>query len=291
MSHHISDEQRDAARSDGHIVAKVAAELGTGDPAAADCQPVGGHLQRRQQALLKDAGFSKFLLEPLDVPSVLAAAPAQLETAIHQRLQHFTIKRFLNEIKGSSTNGANELLIEVVEAAGHHDDVDPGMIGLQPGHQLESVEFGHADVKKSDVRLELRGERDGLPGRLTPGHSVQATQHAFYCADHPWFVVHDENTGSVLHTAARAAGTGTHGTVTRIRVPLCCSLCRLMVPPTSQRIDRQMDNPRPLPLILVVKNGSKTLLTFSGAMPQPVSATAMDKRSDSGSIRTVTVSP
>ena len=40
------------------------------------------------------------------------------------------------------------------------------------------------------------------------------------------------------------------------RVPVPGSLCIAMVPSTSQRIERQIDRPRPLPCGLVVKNGS-----------------------------------
>ena len=94
----------------------------------------------------------------------------------------------------------------------------------------------------------------------------------------PNLVVDDQDARRPLHGAARAYVDGAQGTVTRTRVPLRSSLWTSSVPPTSHRIERQMERPRPLPLVLVVKNGSKTRGRSSGAIPQPLSATVIAMR-------------
>ena len=83
--------------------------------------------------------------------AVFVAAPAQLDAAVDQRLQHVAIERLLDEVEGGAADGAHELLVLVVDAAGHQDDVDVGVQRLQTRHQLEAVELRHADVENGEV--------------------------------------------------------------------------------------------------------------------------------------------
>ena len=52
----------------------------------------------------------------------------------------------------------------------------------------------------------------------------------------------------------------------------------MSVPSTSQRTERQIDRPRPLPCGFVVKNGSSTRGRFSAGIPHPVSAIEISTR-------------
>ena len=74
------------------------------------------------------------------------APPLQLQTSLDKRLQHFTIEWFLNEIKRRTLDRPDQLLVEVIDAARHQDDVDFRKTRLQSRHQLEAVDVGHSDV-------------------------------------------------------------------------------------------------------------------------------------------------
>ena len=86
MTHDVGDEHRDPFRVDRDIVAEVAAELGAGDVTGTDRHLVEDHIGDRQEAALERASVAELSLEPVDVPSVLLAAPAQLESAFDQCL-------------------------------------------------------------------------------------------------------------------------------------------------------------------------------------------------------------
>src|SRR5262245_31395846 len=104
---------------------------------------------------------------------------------------------------------------------------------------------------------------------MTADDFVCAAEDAFDRANHAELIVDDQDARRPLHSAARACVTGTaQGTVTRTRVPLPSSLFTFSVPPISHRIERQIERPSPLPLVLVVKNGSNTRGRSSGAIPQ-----------------------
>ena len=75
-----------------------------------------------------------------------------------------------------------------------------------------------------------------------------------------------------------AAGrTGAMGRVTRMVVPSPTLLSTAMAPPMLVTISWQTARPRPVPrpMGLVVKNGSKMRVRFSGGIPAPVSCTSM----------------
>ena len=86
---------------------------------------------------------------------MILAAPPQLDAAFDQRPEHFAIERLLDEIERGAANGADQLLVEIVDAAGHQDHVEAGKARLQPRHQLEAVEIGHPDVDDRELGLEL----------------------------------------------------------------------------------------------------------------------------------------
>ena len=73
------------------------------------------------------------------------------------------------------------------------------------------------------------------------------------------------------------AGSGTRVTgSSMVKIVSPGRLCTLSLPPCSSRMPYDTLRPRPVPLptIFVVKNGSKTRASASGAMPGPSSTTS-----------------
>ena len=119
--------------------------------AAGDAHAAGDRLRVRKQPLLERAGGVQLSLEPLDVPAVVLPLPPQLDAAVHQRPQDVAIERLLNEVEGGAADRAHELLVLVVDAAGHQDHVDVRVLRGQALHQLEAVQLRHPDVEDGQV--------------------------------------------------------------------------------------------------------------------------------------------
>ena len=124
---------------------------------------------------------------------MLFATPPQLETSFDQRLKDLPIERLLDEIERGAAEGPNQLLIQIVDAARHEDDVEFGKAGLQTRHQLEAVDLGHSDIDNGKVRIEPDGHRHGILGRAAADHLMRVAQHTLDGAQHARLVVHDHD--------------------------------------------------------------------------------------------------
>src|SRR5258706_15603194 len=167
-----------------------------------------------------------------------------------------------------SADGPDQFFVLIFEAARHQYDIELRLLRLQSGHQFEPIKFRHADIENGELRFELDCDGNGIARRSGADDSMCAAQHPFDRAEHARFIIHNQNARR-LHHAWDICGTEANGMATSTRVPLPSRLWRLMLPPASQRIERQIVSPRPLPSALVVKTGSGTLGSFSGALPHP----------------------
>jgi hypothetical protein len=64
---------------------------------------------------------------------------------------------------------------------------------FQPRHQLEAVQIGHPDVDNRQLRIELHGEGQCIPGRARSDDVMGSAEHTLNGAKHAGFVVHDQN--------------------------------------------------------------------------------------------------
>src|SRR5262245_51073138 len=88
--------------------------------------------------------------------------PAQLETAIDQRPEDFAIEGFLDEIERGAADRPDQLVVEIVDTAGHQDDFQSWKTRFQLRHQLEAVQIRHPDVDDGQFGMELAGHRQRL---------------------------------------------------------------------------------------------------------------------------------
>src|SRR5439155_23604562 len=107
-------------------------------------------------------GLSSVRLETLEVQLMLLETKSKIETSLNQGLKPLSIKRLLNEIERRTADGPNELLVHIIDAAGHENDVQLGHAGFQPAHQLEPIHFGHADIHNRQRGIELERQRNGV---------------------------------------------------------------------------------------------------------------------------------
>ena len=89
----------------------------------------------------------------------------QLETSFYKGKQHLAVEGLLKKVERIFANSPYELRIQFMDAAGHENDIQFRIKGLQLFHQLEPVHVGHLDIKNGKVRLERLGQPDGLAGR------------------------------------------------------------------------------------------------------------------------------
>ena len=195
MARDVGDEQRHAVVARDRVVVEIAAELRGGDVASADGDALEVVLRRWQQAELELAGLGQLTLEAANLAAALLPQPAKLEAALDEGLQDLVVEGLLDEVERALLDGPNQGGVELVDVAGHQDDVQIGMLGVEPAHQLEPVHPGHADVQDSEVELEGAGE---LEGRLRAGrarHVVRPAQHAVDGAEHARIVIDHEDPG------------------------------------------------------------------------------------------------
>jgi len=127
--------------------------------AAAHRNPIDGGALLRQEALLKCARLRHLSLEPLHVQPMFLATPSQLDAAFDERLEHLAIERLLDEIERRAANRPHQLFVEIVDAAGHQDDVDRRKPRLQLRHELEAVEIRHPDVDDRELGVKFVRDR------------------------------------------------------------------------------------------------------------------------------------
>ena len=151
------------------------------------------------------------------------AAPAQFETSIDQRPEDFAIERFLDEVKRLAADRPDQLLVEIVDTAGHQDDFQSWKARLQSRHQLEAVQIRHPDVDDCQLGMELAGHRQRIARETGSDHVMVFTQHAVDRAKHAWLVVHDQD-ARLSHDPCACGCDTACGTTTWTCVPLPGSL-------------------------------------------------------------------
>ena len=177
----------------GGIIVQVTAKCRRWCVAAADRHAVHDLLPIGQQALLEGPRFGHLRFQPLQVQPMFLTAPAQLETSLHERPEDFAIERFLDEIKRRAADRPDQLFVEIVDAAGHQDDVQPRKSRFQLRHQLEAVQIGHPDVDNRQIRMKLAGHRQRITRQTRSDDVMVLAQYAVDSTKHAWFVVHDQN--------------------------------------------------------------------------------------------------
>ena len=158
MTDDVGDEERRASIGSLSVVVQVATQLGAGCVAAMDFEAVDERFGAWQESLLKRAGIRQLGFQALHVAAVFSAVPAQVEAAVDQRFQHLAIERLLDEIEGATLDGPDKLLVLILEASSHQDDVEVGLERFQAGHELEAVKLRHADVKNRELWSEVQGD-------------------------------------------------------------------------------------------------------------------------------------
>ena len=141
---------------------------------------------------------------------------------------------------------------------------------FEPRHQLEAVQLRHPDVDNREVRVDSSSLHQGISGRPRSDHVMRRAEHTLDRVKHSRIVVDHENSGR-SHTCCGCDCVAACGSAMSTRVPLPASLRIVIVPSTSQRMERQIERPRPLPRALVVKNGSVTRGRCSAGIPHPES--------------------
>src|SRR5438034_3026397 len=80
-------------------------------------------------------------------------------------------------------------------------------------------------------------------------------------------IFNQQDSRSIVHRSTRGR------TIPKV-VPRCTCVWYCSAPPCFSTSRAAIDNPRPVPLLLVEKNGSNRRFSTSGEMPWPVSATS-----------------
>src|SRR3954469_18559503 len=167
---------------------------------------------------------------------------------------------------------------------GHRDDRDvpERRIGLDPARRLVAVEHGKLDVHQDQVRLVLarHGEAGGAVMRL---QELVADAVDEVADDLPVVLGVLDHQDTLRHAASICSAALT-GTAIRNVEPSPRTDSTSMVPPCIATSRCEIARPRPVPpfwrveLLSTCWNSSKMRFWSSGAMPGPVSRTAMSKK-------------
>ena len=85
---------------DRRVVVEVATELRAGQVPCLDREALDLRGGWGQQALLERPRGRELGFEPGHVPAVLGREPPQFEAPLHERQQHVTVERLLDEVEG-----------------------------------------------------------------------------------------------------------------------------------------------------------------------------------------------
>src|SRR5215468_6732741 len=86
--------------------------------------------------------------------SVAAIQSSQLKAPFNKAEQHTAVEWFLKKVECILPNRPDELCIELMDTAGHENNIQLGIKGLQLFHQLEPIHLGHLNIQDGNVRLK-----------------------------------------------------------------------------------------------------------------------------------------
>src|SRR5262249_5650547 len=147
---------------------------------------------------------------------------------------------------------------------GHHDHLHLGTLASSPAHQTDAVDLSrHSEV--GDHQLERRRTQptqcvEGV-ARLGDVMTVARERLSDQLADARLVVYHEDGRHQRL----------LRGSSTRNSAPPPTPFAATIRPPWSSAIRRATARPSPVPLVLVVKNGSKILSALPSGRPTPKS--------------------
>src|SRR5215469_1278603 len=146
MPRHIGYKDDGAVGWKSDIVEKVARELGTRDVLRKNADPSYFAKLWGQQTLLKHTCVTKFLFHALEMLSVAAIQSSQLKASFNKAEQHAAVEWFLKKVECILPNRPDKLCIELMDTAGHENNIQFGIKRLQLFHQLEPIHLGHLNI-------------------------------------------------------------------------------------------------------------------------------------------------
>ena len=174
---------------------------------------------------------------------MLLPAPPQLEASLDQRPEHVAIEGLLDEVEGRASNRPHQLLVQIVDAAGHQDDVQ-----LAAGGTFSRAISSKPSI--SGIRMSMIA-RSGLTlGGDQPAASFDERRSDARDATHPAHARPREacparrpprEFANRLMTCCAVDCAAACGNVMSTRVPLTGLLSIAIVPSTSQRMERQIE--------------------------------------------------
>src|SRR5437764_204212 len=188
-----------------------------------------------------------------------------------ERVQQFCNRERL--VEHSKRAVAHRLRYQLLETeSGHHEDARAGSDPPELGEGLHAVHAGQLHVHQDNMEIALTEECDARLAACGQRHGISAhLQNIGDTLRVILVVVDDENaTGHAAISSLRA-----NGRRTTARVPTPGSLESSISPPCCSTICFTVGRPRPVPKLLVLKSGSKIRGSTSGAIPVPVSLTAI----------------
>ena len=89
-----------------------------------------------------------------------------------EREQHLAVEWFLQEVEGFLPNGAYQLRVDFVDAAGHENDFELRIDGLEFFHQFETVHVRHLNIEDRKIRTERFRQLQCFAGESCSSHLV-----------------------------------------------------------------------------------------------------------------------
>src|SRR5262249_9944985 len=202
--------------------------------------------------------FLQAALEPRD----FLGQPARREGPVGEQQHPVEIERLREIVVGAALHRLDRSVHGAVGR--HHDHAGVGADLAQATEQAEAVDARHPHVEEDQIeRLGLEDLERGAPV-LDGGHVVAGlTKALLEDPAQAVLVVGDQDPGHHFAVGRK------HVTL----VPRPGALSTWIAPRCSSRMRWQIESPRPSPLSLVVKKGSKIRARMASGMPEPSSVT------------------
>src|SRR6516162_6843753 len=123
MTRDVCNNYDRAVRWNSHIVVEIARKLRTGHIMGRNADPAHLGRVRGKQAVLKRTCVTKLLFHTPHILSIGTLQPFQLEAPFNKGEQYTTVKWFLKKVECILPNRPDELCIELLNAAGHENNV------------------------------------------------------------------------------------------------------------------------------------------------------------------------